>query len=110
MSDLEYQPELFRDGARRSHDAADRAEQVARRLRGAGSTRFGGDGSFQGAMDGAREHHAHAAQRAAEERDDMADGSNAAAATGWELDASAATAAHQGAFTATSRRVADGMR
>jgi hypothetical protein len=106
VSDLEYQPELFRDGARLSHDAADRAEEVARRLRGAGGTRFGGDGSFQGALDGAREQHAHAAQRAAEERDGMAAGSNAAAATGWELDGDSATAARHGAFTATSRQAA----
>jgi hypothetical protein len=61
-------------------------------------------------MDGAREHHAHAANEAAEERDTMAQGSNAAAATGWELDGSSATAAHHGAYTATSRQVADGMR
>jgi hypothetical protein len=108
--DLEYQPELFRSGARASHDAADRAEAVARRLRGAGGTRFGGDGSFQGAMDGAREHHASAARKAAEERDGMAQGANAAAATGWELDGDSATAAHHGAYTATSRQVADGMR
>lgn len=107
---LEYQPDLFRDGARLSHDAADRAESVARRLRGAGGARFGGDGSFQGAMDGAREHHASAARRAAEERDGMADGSTAAAATGWELDGNSATAAQHGAYTATSRQVADGMR
>ena len=111
---LEYQPELFRSGAKLSHDAADRAEAVARRLRGAGGTRFGGDGSFGSAMDGARDRHAHAAQQAAEERDGMAEGANAAAATGWDLDGDTATAARHGAHTATntatSRAVADGMR
>jgi hypothetical protein len=107
---LEYQPELFRSGARLSHGAADRAEAVARRLRGAGGTRFGGDGSFGSAMDGTRDRHANAARQAAEERDGMAEGANAAATTGWDLDGDTATAATHGAHTATSRAVADGMR
>jgi hypothetical protein len=114
--DLEYQPELFRAGARQSYDAADRAEGVARRLRGAAATGFGGNGSFEGALNATRERHASNARRAAEERDAMAGGANNAANAGEELDRDSATVARHGAYradspaSAVSRQVTDGMR
>ncbi|MDA3647489.1 hypothetical protein LZ318_34045 [Saccharopolyspora indica] len=111
--ELEYQPELYRSGGRKSYDAADGAEAVSRRLRGATVAKFGGDGSFGSALTSTKEGQASQAGRAAENRDEMGRGAHSAASTGDDLDADSASvaggAAYRSSTSEISRNIAGGM-
>ncbi|MFE7136682.1 hypothetical protein ACFVAG_02920 [Streptomyces sp. NPDC057644] len=112
--DLDYQPEQFRNSARRNHEAADGADGLSRRLANttAAAGEFGGSransytaGLNQGTTDRTRR-----ARRAQEDRDDIADGGVAAGGLGEDIDVDARTALRTAADAATVRAVADGMQ
>ncbi|SMD07204.1 hypothetical protein [Kibdelosporangium aridum] len=110
MSDMKYNTGELRDGARRSKQSADSAEEASNKLRGAqvSASPFGDvpiAASFAGALTQAQQDQAKGARSAGQGRDNKAARADAVANAGDDLTASTTQVANQAVVNDIANRM-----